>query len=272
MPLMQKALILCLLTTTELFAGASTLRKGKLYVGYSYTFSETDVRTLANGDKVAYPYNTYTAHYFTILGSVHDRLNLFLNLPYVQTREPYASAPDMNALGDLSLGMKYSLYQDTSFQFAISGEFKTPASDYSTNEHTSIGNGQNDYTSTIHLSGGLFYLLYQNFDLKISYKFRDKDPPDQFIALMSYDLYPLPFLALSAFISHNESLAGPNLGDPGSTLNNINVDYTLYGSKLGLSFFGQIYFEASYSRTLRSRNSTIFENFGVHIGYLGNLI
>ena len=242
---MQKALILCLLTTTELFAGASTLKKGRIYFGYSYTFSETDVRTLANGNRVAYPYNTYAAHYFTVLGAVHDRLNLFMNLPYVQTREPYASAPDMNALGDLSLGVKYALYQDASFQFAISGEFKTPASAYETNEHTSIGNGQNDYISSLYLSSGLFYLLYQSFDLKISYQFRDKDPPDQFIALLSYALYPLPFLTLSAFISHNESLTGPNLGDPGSTLNNINVDYTLYGAKLGLNLFRPIYLEAS---------------------------
>ena len=268
---MIRKLAVFLIFTSSLFAGPKTLKMGHFYGGNTYAFSETDRRTLSDGEEVDYPYNSFAAHYLTLVGSPHDRVDIYANLPYVQAREPVNPDIDQNQFSDLNTGIKFAILQNTFLDLALTADVKIPVSDYETNLHTSIGNGQTDYSAMVDIGKDIAFLWYQSFAMQAGYRHRTDEPPNEVFGSFSYTAFLTSFMSVGLFISHSEALGGLNLGNPGWNLNNLNIDFTTAGGKLAFYLINHILIEGSYSQTIRSTNSVIFRNLGVHVGFYGKI-
>ena len=165
------------------FAGAWSQAKGNSYHRFAANFyyadeefdKDGDSRSMAdNGDFTEYSFNYYGE--FGIL----DTLTVFGSVYYKDIeRDDDIMNYQTNGIGDMDLGLRYQLYSGKPGVFSCQGLVKIPDF-YDEDDPMPLGNGQYDYEVRLMYGRSLWPLIPGYMNLEAGYRWRDKDPSDEF--------------------------------------------------------------------------------------------
>jgi len=139
-------------------------------------------------------------------------------------------------------------------------------------QHTSIGEGQRDYKQVLQFSRDFSIFRFYNFNkARIAYNFREDDPENQLSYSFETGIFPINFFSVAVYIGRVDTPGGKDPGDPGSNFLNLNIEYTNIGGKFTFYFLRYFLIAFKISKTIVGKNTVLFFNSGVHLGYYNKI-
>jgi len=177
----------CLCTLFGLFisaqanAGAWTLEEHKAYHKVAANFFTSDDTFGASAEGFE-EFTDYTVNYYGEYG-LTDRVTLISQVP-VRRSENIANGESFTnfGVGDVDIGIRYRL-ADAKWVLSSQFLYKAPFL-YDDDDDLPLGNGQSDFE--FRLQAGRSLYPYGYIGLEAGYRFRTKDPSDEFRYLVEY--------------------------------------------------------------------------------------
>ncbi len=179
--------IVCLfmvaLTSSNLFAGAWTMEKGKSYHRFAANYYFADKAFDNDGDSRGMSSNgefrDFNLNYYMEYGIV-DKLTATTSIYYKDLRkEDDRFIYDTDGIGDMDLGLRYQLYSGRVGVFSVQGMVKVPEL-YDEDDALALGNGQYDYELRFLYGRSLWPIIPGYINLESGYRWRAEEPADEF--------------------------------------------------------------------------------------------
>lgn len=181
------ALLLVILTlfccSTNLFAGAWTMEKGKSYHRFAANYYFADKEFDQNGDSRSMKWNgefkDFNLNYYMEYGII-DKLSFFGSFYYKDlTKEDNYIKYETDGTADFDLGLRYQLYSGRVGVFSVQGMVKVPEL-YDEDDALALGNGQYDYELRFLYGRSLWPIIPGYINLESGYRWRAEEPADEF--------------------------------------------------------------------------------------------
>lgn len=180
-PLLAACLIL--ITSGDVFAGAWTQEKGKSYHRAAANYYYADEEYDADGDSTDMPFNgeftDFNLNYYMEYG-ILDELTVIGSAYYkmIEREDDYYKY-ETDGMGDMDLGLRYRLHNSDIGIFSVQGLVKIPEF-YDEDDALPLGNGQYDYELRLLFGRSLWPVIPGYMNLEAGYRWRAKDPSDEF--------------------------------------------------------------------------------------------
>lgn len=181
------ALFVLLLNPCLSFAGAWTAPKGQTYNRLALNSYYADEIFNDSGDSENMPENgdfsDRNISYYLEHGLM-DQLTLIFSASckYLQSEDNLQKS-DNYAFSDIDLGLRYRLAQGKYGVISFQSLVKIPEA-YGDKEEIPPGNGQYDLSMKLQYGRSLYPVIPGYYNLEAGYKYRDKEPADEFIYLL----------------------------------------------------------------------------------------
>ncbi|MBF0112470.1 MAG: hypothetical protein HQK74_07025 [Desulfamplus sp.] len=171
-----------IVTSSNLFAGAWTMEKGKSYNRFVANYYFADKEFDQNGDsrsmKWGGEFRDFNLNYYMEYGII-DKLSLFASLYYKDlTQEDNYIKYETDGTGDFDLGLRYQLYSGKAGVFSVQGMVKVPEL-YDEDDALPLGNGQYDYEIRFLYGRSLWHIIPGYVNLGSGYRWRAEEPADE---------------------------------------------------------------------------------------------
>jgi len=176
-------LLMFVVTSSNLFAGAWTMEKGKSYHRFAANYYFADKEFDQNGDSRSMKWNgefkDFNLNYYMEYGII-DKLSVFTSFYYKDlTQEDNYIKYETNGTADFDLGLRYQLYSGKVGIFSVQGMVKVPEL-YDEDDALPLGNGQYDYELRLLYGRSLWPIIPGYVNLESGYRWRAEEPADEF--------------------------------------------------------------------------------------------
>ncbi len=175
-------IIVALFVSGNLFAGAWSMEKNKLYTRLGFNYYYSDKEFLSGGGSEDYKFDgdfqDYNMSLYAEYG-ITDKLTAITSLYYkdIKKEDDYTKM-DNNGIGDIDLGVKYNIFKGEKGVFSLQGVLKIPEA-YDKDDTLALGNGQYDFELRALFGTSLWPIIpgYANFEM--GYRWRAEAPADE---------------------------------------------------------------------------------------------
>ncbi len=183
--------IFIIFTVSNLFGGAWTMPKGKIYtrIAYNYYYSNEEF-TFGGGKKDMDFHGRFRDYNFSLYAEygITDRLTILTSLYFKQIKkEDRYVKITTNGIGDIDLGLKLNIFKGPKGVFSIQGLVKIPEA-YDEDDALPLGNGQYDYEIRGLMGFSLWPKIPGYLNLEFGYRWRTEEPADELRYLLEFGM------------------------------------------------------------------------------------
>ncbi len=243
--------------------------KGNLNIAFSYTHEKFE-EFYRGQEKVVLPLQDVTIQSYGLYMEygVSDRFDVIANLPHITTTSENTAMESMSGFQDLSLQVKYALINPGTQPFlaTLTAGIIIPSSDYSAVIPNTIGT--HAFCKQLSVAGlykfgkGLFGEVASSFIHK------NEDAPNAFVSSAKIG-WASSKIYSHAWYGKQVSFNGVDMGDPGSTFQQINVNFDKIGAYISYRLIDQMSVGVSGGMVLGGTN--VGKAHFISIGVVGNL-
>ncbi len=182
-------IIFSLFTISNLYGGAWTMPKGKLYTRIAYNYYYSNKEFASGGGKKHMDfhgrYRDYNFSFYAEYG-ITNKLTILTSFEYKQIKkEDKYIKMSTNGIGDIDLGLKLNIFKGPKGVISIQGLVKIPKA-YDKNDYLPLGNGQFDYELRTLFGLSLWPKIPGYLNLEFGYRWRTEAPADELRYLVEF--------------------------------------------------------------------------------------
>ena len=257
------------------YAGAWTAPEGAAYHKLALNYFKSDKSFDTSGDLIAYTDNGTTPisefrdtniSYYGEFG-IRDNFTVFVSAAFkdLESDQPGGTLSN-SGIGDIDLGARYNLYNGPKGVFSAQGLIKVPEA-YDEKDTVPLGNGQYDYELRMLYGNSSLYPLY--YGVELGYRWRSKDPSDEWKYLLEagYTINPKYYVRAKldgTYSARNGAKVLDVSGNP--TLTN---EYDLGKAEftIGYTISKEMMLEGTWTPTPYGKNTAYGDTFQIAIIY-----